>query len=49
MSRPTEAERVLLDLGVTKPSEIDLEAVAYSLGAIVKFRPMDGCEATIVR
>lgn len=48
MNRPTAAERVLLDLGVSKPSEIDLEAVAYSLGAIVKFRPMDGCEATIV-
>lgn len=48
MNKPTPAERVLIGLGVTKPSEIDLEAVAYSLGAIVKFRPMDSCEATIV-
>ncbi len=48
MTGPSAAERVLLELGISKPSEIDLEAVAYSLGAIVKFRPMDRCEATIV-
>lgn len=49
MSKPTSAERVLIGLGVTRPSDIDLEAVAYSLGAVVKFRPMDGCEASSVR
>ena len=48
MSRPSAAEQVLMGLGVSRPSEIDLEAIAYSLGAVVKFRPMDRCEATIV-
>ena len=48
MSRLAPAEQVLVDLGVTKPSEIDLEAIAYSMGAIIKFRPMERCEATIV-
>lgn len=48
MNGITAAERVLMGLGVSKPSEIDLEAVAYSMGAIVKFRPMDSCEASIV-
>lgn len=48
MNKPTSAERLLIDLGITKPTEIDLEAIAYSLGSVVKFRPMDRCEATIV-
>jgi Zn-dependent peptidase ImmA (M78 family) len=42
------AERVLQDLGVTEPQEIDLEAIAYHMNASVRFRPHDGCEARIV-
>lgn len=44
----TPAERLLLSLGIRDPREIDLEAIAYSQGAFVKYRPMDRCEATIV-
>lgn len=42
------AERILQDLGVTEPQEIDLEAIAYHMRASVRFRPLDGCEARIV-
>ena len=42
------AERLLQDLGVTDPGEIDLEAIAYHLNATVQYRPLDGCEARIV-
>jgi Zn-dependent peptidase ImmA (M78 family) len=42
------AERILQALGVERPEEIDLEAIAWRLGALVKLRPLDGCEAMIV-
>lgn len=42
------AERILRDLGVTDPQEIDLEAIAYHMNASVRFGPLDGCEARIV-
>jgi hypothetical protein len=42
------AELVLRELGITEPSEIDLEAIAWTLGARVRYRPLDGCEARIV-
>lgn len=42
------AERLLQDLGVTEPGEIDLEAIAYHMDAVVQYRPLDGCEARIV-
>lgn len=41
------AELVLKNLGVTEPKEIDLEAIAWTLGASIKYRPLDGCEACI--
>lgn len=44
----TPAERLLQELGVTEPSEIDLEAIAFHLGARVRYRPLDGCEARII-
>jgi IrrE N-terminal-like domain len=44
----TAAEQVLADLGITDPSEIDLEAIAWTLGARVRYRPLDGCEARII-
>lgn len=44
----TPAERLLLDLGIKSPTEIDLDAIAWSRGAIVNYRPLDRCEATIV-
>jgi Zn-dependent peptidase ImmA (M78 family) len=42
------AEQLLQSLGVEQPNEIDLEAIAWRLGALVKYRPLDGCEAMIV-
>jgi Zn-dependent peptidase ImmA (M78 family) len=42
------AERILIELGITQPSDIDLEAIAWTRGAAVNYRPLDRCEATIV-
>ena len=42
------AERLLQELGITEPQEIDLEAIAYYVNARVKYRKLDGCEARIV-
>jgi hypothetical protein len=41
------AEEVLRELGITEPKDIDIEAIAWCLGARVKYRPLDGCEARI--
>jgi len=48
MTAVTAAERILMGLGITDPKEIDLEAIAWSRGALVEYRPLDGCDATIV-
>ena len=42
------AEELLQSLGITDSSEIDLEAIAYTLGIKVKYSPLDGCEARIL-
>lgn len=42
------AERILLDLGIENPQDIDLDAIAWTLGAAVNYRPLDNCEAMIV-
>jgi len=42
------AERLLRELGVTEPEEIDVEAIAYYVNASVRMRPLGGCEAHIV-
>jgi hypothetical protein len=44
----TPAEELLQELGVTEPEEIDLEAIAFHVGAKVRFRPLCGCEAHIL-
>jgi hypothetical protein len=44
----TPAERLLQELGVTEPTDIDLEAIAYYSGARVRTCPLDGCEARII-
>lgn len=48
MKRLSHAEILLKGLGVTDPSEIDLEAIAWTLGVRVRYRPLDGCEARII-
>jgi Zn-dependent peptidase ImmA (M78 family) len=44
----TAAERILQSLGIADPQEIDLEAIAWTQGAIVKYRPLESCEARII-
>lgn len=46
--RLTLPERILQRLGVDRPDEIDVEAIAWELGARVKFRELHSCEARIV-
>lgn len=48
MNAPTPAELVLLGVGIDSPADIDLEAIAWTLGARVRYRPLDGCEARII-
>lgn len=47
-SNYTHAELVLRELGITDPQEIDVEAIAWYLGATVRYVPLDGCEARIL-
>jgi hypothetical protein len=44
----TPAERLLQNLGIVEPQEIDLEAIAFHLGARVRYRKLEGCEARII-
>lgn len=44
----THAERLLQELGITEPNEIDLDAIAFHVGARVRYRPLEGCEARII-
>jgi len=46
--RSSEPEDILRDLGISDPAEIDIEAIAWYLGASVRIRPLHGCEALIV-
>lgn len=48
MRELSHAEKILKGLGITEPSEIDLEAIAWTLGVRVKYRLLDGCEARII-
>src|SRR6202030_1899881 len=45
---PTAAERILHALGITEPQDIDLEAIAWTQGAVVKYRPLEKCEARFI-
>jgi hypothetical protein len=44
----TYAERLLQELGITEPDEIDLDAIAFYVGARVRYRRLEGCEARII-
>ncbi|MGJ0535405.1 ImmA/IrrE family metallo-endopeptidase [Methylocystis sp.] len=48
MAHLSLAERLLQELGITEPNEIDLEAIAYHVGAHVRYQSLDGCEARII-
>ena len=42
------AEQLVQELGISKPSDIDLDAIALLLSVSVKYEPLEGCEALIV-
>ena len=48
MNPLSPAEELLKELGVTAAGDIDIEAIAYHVGAFIKYRPLDGCEGRIV-
>ena len=48
MKHLSVAEQLLQSLGVTSPAEIDVEAIAWEAGAIVKNGPLESCEARII-
>ena len=42
------AEKLLQSYGISQPSQIDLEAIAFDRGAMVTYKRLDGCDARIV-
>lgn len=46
--RLTLPEKILQNFGVESPKEIDIEAIAWELGARVKYKQLHSCEARIV-
>jgi Zn-dependent peptidase ImmA (M78 family) len=45
--RLSHAEQYLIGYGVSKPRQIDLEALAWTMGAKVKYKRLSSCEAKI--
>ena len=48
MTAVTVAEALLLELGIQDPKEIDLEAIAFCVGAKVRYSELESCEARII-
>jgi len=50
MSRSSELspEQLLDELGISEPSQLNIEAIAYHCNAVVLYEPLTGCEANIV-
>ncbi len=42
------AEQIVKSRGISTPEELDLSAIAYTLGVTVKESPLVGCEARII-
>lgn len=47
-SKLTPAERILWSYGITDANDIDLDVIAFGLGASIHREPLDGCEARLV-
>jgi hypothetical protein len=43
----TPAE-ILTDLGIREPKDLDIEAIAVHCGALIRYKPLSGCEARIM-
>lgn len=41
-------EGLLKDLGISKPSEIELDVIAWHCGLQIQYRPLQGCDARVV-
>jgi hypothetical protein len=48
MTPQERAEAIIKGFGIRDPKELDLVAIAMELGMRVEYRPLDGCEATLV-
>lgn len=48
MTGDSPAEALLRSLGVAQPADIDLEAIAWSVGAKVRDAVLESCEARII-
>lgn len=48
MTPGQRAEALILEFGISSPSELDVEAIACDAGMDVRYEPLDGCEATLV-
>jgi len=48
ISTLSPAESLLWSYGITDPADIDLDAIAFDMGATVHRRPLCGCEARLV-
>ncbi len=48
MNKLTSAEKILQNLGITEPEEIDLEVIAWTQNAKIKYRLLDGFEACLI-
>lgn len=48
MKAGSSPDSILNQLGITEPSEIDLEAIAFYCGTFVEYRKLDGCAARII-
>lgn len=44
----SRAEQLLWNHGVTAPEHIDLDALAFTQGAVVRYRPLDGCAGRLI-
>ncbi len=43
-----KAETLISELGITSPTDIDIEAIAFDSGVEVNYERLTGCEATLV-
>ncbi|MDR6499007.1 hypothetical protein J2785_002152 [Burkholderia ambifaria] len=48
MTPGERAEALVLEFGISSPTELDVEAIACDAGMDVRYQPLDGCEATLV-
>ncbi|WP_354678496.1 ImmA/IrrE family metallo-endopeptidase [Cupriavidus plantarum] len=48
MTPGQRAEALVAEFGISSPSELDVEAIAFDGGMEVRYEELDGCEATLV-